>query len=168
MLKIRRPLGRLIFNMGIAIPGKTVFLIETAPWCLLQKNLTYMPILACMHIYAKPIQIFAYSSMFKWMYIGNTYTLCLLWLWWIYCYDCIRHFVYVLNVLERQVKNNVIRLLMQIYHNPVDLAIWHSAPVSLWLRHNGKCYADSILELFSSMKIVVFWLRFHWHSFLRS
>ena len=35
MLKIRRPLGRLIFNMGIAIPGKTVFLIETAPWVLL-------------------------------------------------------------------------------------------------------------------------------------
>ena len=32
MLKIRRPLGRLIFNMGIAIPGETVFLIETAPW----------------------------------------------------------------------------------------------------------------------------------------
>ena len=32
MLKIRRPLGRLIFNMGIAIPSKTVFLIETAPW----------------------------------------------------------------------------------------------------------------------------------------
>ena len=31
MLKIRRPLGRLIFNVGIAIPGKTVFLIETAP-----------------------------------------------------------------------------------------------------------------------------------------
>ena len=31
MLKIRRPLGRLIFNMGIAIPGKTVFLIDTAP-----------------------------------------------------------------------------------------------------------------------------------------
>ena len=36
MLKIRRPLGRLIFNMGIAIPGKTVFLIETAPWLLFQ------------------------------------------------------------------------------------------------------------------------------------
>ena len=31
MLKIRLPLGRLIFSMGIAIPGKTVFLIETAP-----------------------------------------------------------------------------------------------------------------------------------------
>ena len=31
MLKIRRPSGRLIFNMGIAISGKTVFLIETAP-----------------------------------------------------------------------------------------------------------------------------------------
>ena len=36
MLKIRRPLGRLIFNMGIAIPGKTVFLIETPPWALFQ------------------------------------------------------------------------------------------------------------------------------------
>ena len=36
MLKIRRPLGRLIFNMGIAIPGKTVFLIETAPWLTLE------------------------------------------------------------------------------------------------------------------------------------
>ena len=34
MLKIRRPLGRLIFNMGIAIPGKTIFLIETAPTSL--------------------------------------------------------------------------------------------------------------------------------------
>ena len=31
MLKIRRPVGRLIFNMGIAIPSKMVFLIETAP-----------------------------------------------------------------------------------------------------------------------------------------
>ena len=31
MLKIRRTLGRHIFNMGTAIPGKTVFLIETAP-----------------------------------------------------------------------------------------------------------------------------------------
>ena len=36
MLKIRRPLGRLIFDMGIAIPGKTVFLIETAPRALSQ------------------------------------------------------------------------------------------------------------------------------------
>ena len=34
MLKIRRPTGRLIFNMGIPIPGKTVFLIETGPWLL--------------------------------------------------------------------------------------------------------------------------------------
>ena len=38
MLKIRRPLGRLIFNMGIAIPGKTVFLIETAPWSLTHRS----------------------------------------------------------------------------------------------------------------------------------
>ena len=39
-LKIRRPLGRLIFNMGIAIPGKTVFLIETAP-CIHERELIY-------------------------------------------------------------------------------------------------------------------------------
>ena len=41
MLKIRRPLGRLIFNMGIAIPGKTVFLIETAPWSYLDNIFEY-------------------------------------------------------------------------------------------------------------------------------
>ena len=40
MLKIRRPLGRLIFNMGIAIPGETVFLIETAPSTIACKQLT--------------------------------------------------------------------------------------------------------------------------------
>ena len=39
MLKIRRPLGRLIFNMGIAIPGKTVFLIETAPCIRFKKDI---------------------------------------------------------------------------------------------------------------------------------
>ena len=39
MLKIRRPLGRLIFNMRIAIPGKTVFLIETAPWSSTPKRM---------------------------------------------------------------------------------------------------------------------------------
>ena len=38
MLKIRRPLGRLIFNMGIATLGKTVFLIDTAP-CLLRSKI---------------------------------------------------------------------------------------------------------------------------------
>ena len=38
MLKIRRPLGRLIINMGIAIPGKTVFLIETAPRFILNRT----------------------------------------------------------------------------------------------------------------------------------
>ena len=41
MLKIRRPLGRLIFNMGIAIPGKTVFLIETAPRWSATMGLSY-------------------------------------------------------------------------------------------------------------------------------
>ena len=39
MLKIRRPLGRLIFNMGITIPCKTVFLIETAPCTQIYKLL---------------------------------------------------------------------------------------------------------------------------------
>ena len=42
MLKIRRPLGRLIFNMGIAIPGKTVFLIETAPCSLKSPSAKFM------------------------------------------------------------------------------------------------------------------------------
>ena len=42
MLKIRRPLGRLIFNMRIATPGKTVFLIETAPRWQLQKQIIFL------------------------------------------------------------------------------------------------------------------------------
>ena len=32
MLKIRRPNGHLIFNMGIPIPGKDGLYIETGPW----------------------------------------------------------------------------------------------------------------------------------------
>ena len=47
MLKIRRPLGRLIFNMGIAIPGKTVFLIETAPWCYVREHQKVCGFLGC-------------------------------------------------------------------------------------------------------------------------
>ena len=38
MLKIRRPLGRLIFNMVIAIVSKTVFLIETASFLASANN----------------------------------------------------------------------------------------------------------------------------------
>ena len=38
MLKIRRPTGRLIFNMGIPIPGKTVFYIETGPSALAMES----------------------------------------------------------------------------------------------------------------------------------
>ena len=45
MLKIRRPLGRLIFNMGIATPGKTVFLIETAPWTFVWGNDWEIPVM---------------------------------------------------------------------------------------------------------------------------
>ena len=33
MLKIRRSRDRLIFNMGIPIPGKDSHYIETGPWC---------------------------------------------------------------------------------------------------------------------------------------
>ena len=32
MLKIKRTLWRLIYNMEIPIPSKTVFLVETPPW----------------------------------------------------------------------------------------------------------------------------------------
>ena len=55
MLKIRRPLGRLIFNMGIAIPGKTVFLIERAPWAL--TNYSWV------HKYFKPLEIPFYANL---------------------------------------------------------------------------------------------------------
>ena len=63
MLKIRRPLGRLIFNMGIAIPGKTVFLIETAPRWLAAVVLTffYQNIHAiCMYMFIFSVIPFVY------------------------------------------------------------------------------------------------------------
>ena len=50
MLKIRRPLGRLIFNMGIATPGKTVFLIETAP-----RSLAVTRVYIYIHIYLEEV-----------------------------------------------------------------------------------------------------------------
>ena len=62
MLKIRRPLGRLIFNMGIAIPGKTVFLIETAPWLrnipgnFLDVNVLKMSMSACAFLKHKGVK----------------------------------------------------------------------------------------------------------------
>ena len=74
MLKIRRPLGRLIFNMGIAIPGKTVFLIETPPRCwpfyislFLFVMLVVLPELQCIVIlftavYYWSLRIFGYMQ----------------------------------------------------------------------------------------------------------
>ena len=55
MLKIRRPLGRLIFNMGIAIPGKTIFLIETAPWSLCAPKAWYNPEWWCLLALVVPL-----------------------------------------------------------------------------------------------------------------
>ena len=69
MLKIRRPLGRLIFNMGIAIPGKTVFLIETAPWsifhCICSISFT-MCYHSCVYISAPAWNTFSQHS---WLFV---------------------------------------------------------------------------------------------------
>ena len=71
MLKIRRPLGRLIFNMGIAIPGKTVFLIETAPrflaWAGASKSLS------CGHISFKLISNGLCGKCITQTYLGEIY-----------------------------------------------------------------------------------------------
>ena len=67
MLKIRRPLGRLIFNMGIAIPGKAVFLIETAP-CEMQGHpwtQCWSPNWILFYIACNVISI--WSSLYPWM-----------------------------------------------------------------------------------------------------
>ena len=63
MLKIRRPLGRLIFNMGIAIPGKTVFLIETAP-CF--HYMYESPVYIKTEVASQPIHFMALTSTFSW------------------------------------------------------------------------------------------------------
>ena len=58
MLKIRRPLGRLIFNMGIAIAGKTVFLIETAPRSLPTNSCLSYSISHCLSSYMYDAYVF--------------------------------------------------------------------------------------------------------------
>ena len=58
MLKIRRPLGRLIFNMGIAIPGKTVFLIETAPCQPVTTDCISTPRIAVNSRFNRPSNVF--------------------------------------------------------------------------------------------------------------
>ena len=50
MLKIRRPTGRLIFNMGIPIPGKTVFYIETGP-----RSISLQQFCPCLGLISKKI-----------------------------------------------------------------------------------------------------------------
>ena len=82
MLKIRRPLGRLIFNMGIAIPGETVFLIETAPrWglrcrmtevCIRHTTILPTRALACLcpTIHKSSISFWSISEQF---YISDNY-----------------------------------------------------------------------------------------------
>ena len=67
MLKIRRPLGRLIFNMGIAIPGKTVFLIETAPRAPLNINIS-----SCQYIDS------LISIVYVWLYLEQSTLNCLM------------------------------------------------------------------------------------------
>ena len=49
MLKIRRSSDRLIFNMGIAIPGKDGLYVETGPWCLIIYN-TVVHLYSLLHI----------------------------------------------------------------------------------------------------------------------
>ena len=73
MLKIRRPTGRLIFNMGIPIPGKTVFYIETGPRYLtkhaywqeqhLDLPLNLIGLLIAETQYIQPIYFPKYSSL---------------------------------------------------------------------------------------------------------
>ena len=69
MLKIRRPLGRLIFNMGIAIPGKTVFLIETAPCWPLAKFMIdhqFCPVLISLFLGSADFPICPTGSVLHW------------------------------------------------------------------------------------------------------
>ena len=68
MLKIRRPLGRLIFNMGIAIPGKTVFLIETAPRIFIAAILNTSYKTKTVGIVIKH----CYSNKNRWIFVNNS------------------------------------------------------------------------------------------------
>ena len=78
MLKIRRPVGRLIFNMGIAIPSKTVFLIETAPCWLKGSHVTPITPLKWSRITAEIIMT---SSLLR---QSNILLIQYIWFFWIF------------------------------------------------------------------------------------
>ena len=115
MLKIRRPLGRLIFNMGIAIPGKTVFLIETAP------SIAFMVWLSAKYIsqtsgshFLKQIQ-YTYTIYIN-IYIYNR---CLFFVWNIHIVGCISalfvtdtHSTFVAEILRTGRDNDLFYLLL--------------------------------------------------------
>ena len=88
MLKIRRPLGRLIFNMGIAIPAKTVFLIETAPWITVHEKLSSF--IRHVRYLSNGLYIF-YSNLWNlssdiwaWLIVANGNVRCVWWFSWIW------------------------------------------------------------------------------------
>ena len=67
MLKIRRSLDRLIFNMGILIPGKTIFILRRGPGLLLHQggwlargNITSLAVIrnSSTYVYKHHVQFF--------------------------------------------------------------------------------------------------------------
>ena len=89
MLKIRRPLGRLIFNMGITIPGKTVFLIETAPCILFQEVSTLNRWFPTKEMYTW-WKAYAFYDVIIWWPQGLTYIKTRYW-----CAICFQKHIYI-------------------------------------------------------------------------
>ena len=139
MLKIRRPLGRLIFNMGIAIPGKTVFLIETPPGYL--------------HCTVNLLMLVCYYRRAPWkLYILTTNNAP--------CEDCLWHIAVFLTKLSNTAEAFAIT---QIYHLKMGaniIMMIRNPPILLEVLDRGKYNTQKMYERLSNI-----W-RIHYHSLL--
>ena len=170
MLKIRRPLGRLIFNMGIAIPGKTVFLIETAPWSLQDMYGTKLKNMGSSHIEAVTKWL-PFSRHFQTHFVEwNYYILVKISLKYAPQgpIDTIPSLVQIMawrragdKPLSKPMKFS---LMTHIYiYASLDLN-----ELTHWGRHKMAAIPHTaVSKVFSSKKMWEFQLNFHWSLFLR-
>ena len=126
MLKIRRPLGRLIFNMGIAIPGKTVFLIETAPriFDAIWRHYATMRWLFSYTFFGQNINIYLHFISFLHTKMSNEVANPSLWMatFLSYAFNTIRAFMTADDLTTQGARSYAAVILTQIAVNPLVVA----------------------------------------------
>ena len=147
MLKIRRPLGRLIFNMGIAIPGKTIFLIETAPSFLLSHCLKWkLP--RHLQTFCIPMEPFFTDALFHLGFISLKAVRINFFGWWLHqfsvsmdsVYSCKSKLIYSTILAKDTPQLTCESEVWDVFCGREVLYMFHILMVALWCAIFGPCY----------------------------